>query len=393
MTQSAAANSEQPHVVFGVTSGASAFSLLRGQLAWFREQGWRVTLVTTPGDLISQTVMREGVCLHEIVMTRRISPVADLRALAAWVGYLRRERPQAINASTPKAGLLGHVAGWVARVPRRVYIVRGLRVEGARGMIKAILWLMEWLTMRLATDVVFVSPSLAREAHRRHLIAPGKAWIIGAGSSNGVDAAAVARRCAEVDASVLRASMHIPASAFVVGFVGRVAPDKGVETLVQACESPAIDPRTHLLVVGNVEDESMTAALDRLGKRGHRTGWTDDAWGYLPAMDVLCLPTRREGFPNVVLESAAAGIPAIVTNATGAIDSVIDGETGFVISVGDDKALVERLNELASAPDRAHELGMAAKARVERDFAPERIWDGVLSITEGRGATADVRRV
>jgi glycosyltransferase involved in cell wall biosynthesis len=380
-------------VVYGVTSGISAYTLLRGQLAWMASQGMRVLLVSNPDDEAITAAEREGVEFRGIAMTRRISPLADLRALSGWLRLLSSARPQAVNASTPKAALLGHLASCLVGVPRRIYVVRGLRVEGASGIAGALLWLTERLTMALATDVVFVSVSLAAQAHRRRLIKPGRGWLVGAGSSNGVDAAAVSKRVISVDKARLRAELGIAPDAFVLGFVGRITGDKGVDTIVRAMRSPALNSATRFLVIGVIEDDALAVAIRALGDTVRVIPWTDDVWGHLPAMDVLCLPTRREGFPNVVLEAAAAGIPAIVTNATGAVDSVIDGETGYIIDIGDDRALVERLNELASAPDRLRELGTAARARVERDFAPERIWQGVHSITEGRGVTADVTRV
>jgi glycosyltransferase involved in cell wall biosynthesis len=252
---------------------------------------------------------------------------------------------------------------------------------------------MEWLTMALASEVVFVSESLAREAQRRRLIRPGRGWLVGAGSSNGVNAAAVAARSSQVDASQLRGGLGFAADDFVVGFVGRVATDKGVDTILRALADPVLDPRARALVIGRVEDEALEREIAAFGHRVRVVAWTDDVWGHLPAMDVLCLPTKREGFPNVVLEAAAAGIPAIVTDATGAVDSVIDGETGYLTKVGDAAALVRQINRLAADPGLTARLGQAARQRAGRDFVPERIWQGVLSITDGRDVTSDVRHV
>ena len=120
--------------------------------------------------------------------------------------------------------------------------------------------------------------------------------------------------------------------------------------------------------------------------------WTDDVWGHLAAMDALCLPTLREGFPNVVLEAAAAGLPVVTTTATGAVDSVVEGQTGFLIPVGDDAALVARLNTLADQPDLAASMGAAGRQRVLEHFGQEQIWRGIEHILTGH-TTHDTKGV
>lgn len=369
-------------VVFATTVGSSAYTLLRGQLSWFREQGWGVSLVATPDDAAKATAERERVRLVGIPMDRRISVLRDVVALGRWIKLLCRDKPQAVNVGTPKAGLLGILAAWVARVPRRVYIVRGLRLEGASGVMAWILWAMERVTIGLATDVIIVSQSLADELTRRGLLPAEKGWIIGPGSSNGVNSVAIENRIAGVDPCALRRGLGIPDGSFVVGFIGRITPDKGISTLLEAMQRLDGTP-AHLVLVGAVEDDSLVEAVEKLGDRATRVSWTDDIWGYLPALDVLCLPSEREGFPTVVLEAAAAGVPAVTTRATGAVDSVIDGETGFLVDVGDPAALAQKIGRLMHSPQLRQELGEKARIRAAAEFQPERVWSGVMGILNG----------
>lgn len=368
----------QKKIVYGVTVGASAYSLLRGQLRWLSDQGWEVILSTTPDEQATQSAIREGVALDGIAMTRRMSPVADLKALWGWIRLLRKHRPMVVNASTPKAGLLGCMAACLTRVPRRVYVVRGLRLEGSSGPAAVILWAIERLTMALATDIVFVSESLSQEAERRHLLSPSKSWVIGKGSSNGVDAAAIQARVAQVDRDELRSSLGIDRDDFVVGYVGRVAADKGISTLLAATKLTQ-HPSLRLMIIGSTEDEELDREISSLGNVV-RIPWTKDVWGHLPAMDILSLPTLREGFPNVVLEAAAAGLPAVTTRATGAVDSVVEGVTGLLTDVNDAHHMAKLFDELARDPERVREMGEAARLRVKEHFTPESIWLGLLEI-------------
>lgn len=374
---------DQRSVVYGVTIGKSAFGLLRGQLKWLQNHGWKASLATTPDDAALRTAAREEVALHGIPMARKVSPVTDVRALAKWVGLLHRLRPAAVNVSTPKAGLLGGVAAWMTRVPKRIYVVRGLRLEGTRGFLSKILWVMEWITMKAATDVVFVSPSLARACAERGLLDKSKSWQIGSGSSNGVDSEAVYRRATTADVNALRESLDLNEDDFVVGFVGRITRDKGVHTLVRAFNNPKLYANARLVAIGPMADGDLGESLKQLEGRVRWVPPTDDVWAYLSIIDVLCLPTIREGFPNVVLEAASAEVPTITTTATGAIDSVVDGVTGLLIEPGDTEALVNAVNEMASDQELVSRMGRAARQRAVSEFKPERIWRGILAVLSG----------
>ncbi|OYN87982.1 glycosyltransferase family 4 protein [Parenemella sanctibonifatiensis] len=379
-------------LVVGLTIGGSAWALMRGQLRWFREQGWDVTLVTSPGERAKQTADREGVPVRGIPMHRGLSPAKDVVALMRWVLLLRKERPDAVNVGTPKAALLGGIAAWLTGVKRRLYVVRGLRLEGSTGPTARLLWAMEWLSHKLATDVLYVSRSLAQEAERRGLTMPGKSWLIGSGSSNGVDAEKVRARAGTVDAAELRSRLGLGAEDFVVGFIGRIAADKGVEMILDAAANPQLPANATFLLIGSTDDPALAARVSAQPDRIRAVGWTDDVWGHLAIMDVLCLPTRREGFPNVVLEAAAVGVPTITTRATGAIDSVVPEVTGLLVDVDDADAMTQAIRRLASDPELASTLGQAAQRRVDEEFRPEQIWSGVAEILSGEPAPVHAAR-
>lgn len=371
-------------VVYGVTVGISARWLLKGQLRWMAERCGSVMLVCAPGEETEEVGSREGVEVVELPMRRNPSLIADVVSLWRWIRVIRRVKPDIINVSTPKAALLGGLAGWFWRVPRRIYVVRGLRLEGYSGWPRRLLAAAERVTMAVATDVVFVSRSLAKVARDGGLIGRRRAWLVGNGSSNGVPADALAERIGRTDRTQTRRNWGVPADAFVVGFGGRLTVDKGIDTLITAMGDPRLAKNVKLIVVGREEEPGIRSQLRGLSDRIVVLPEQADIAPFLGAIDVLCLPTRREGFPNVVLEAAAAGLPAITTRATGAVDSVIDGKTGWLINVGDAEALVESINQAQASPQLRRDMGEAARQRVLADFRPERIWLGLLDIMEGR---------
>jgi glycosyltransferase involved in cell wall biosynthesis len=323
-------------------------------------------------------------------MEREIDLRTDRPALARWIQLLRDLRPDVLNVGTPKAGLLGMIAGWLLRVPRRVYIMRGLRLEGAGSRVQlAVLWLAERLTVLLATDVVCVSHSLRDEAASRRLLGRRRAVVIGIGSSNGVNPERWDPALAAADRDAVRKEWKANEGDLVVGFVGRISYTKGVPDLLAAARMVE-DLPVVVVLVGPVEDDALRPVLDALGERVVLMDeWATDLAEVYAGMDVLALPTDREGFPNVVLEAALAEVPAITTKATGARDSVVPGVTGWLVDVGSPAQLAEAIRACARDRDAVREAGRAARERALLEFRPQRIWGGLESIyLEGRAASS-----
>lgn len=366
-----------PSIVLGVTADTSLM-LMRGFPEFLRDAGWNVHVVSSPGPLLDALNKVEGVHAHGLAMARQPSPFSDLRALFAWVRVLRDTRPTVTSVGTPKAGLLGGLAAVLVRIPRRVYLLRGLRLETATGAQRIVLTALERLAMRCATDIVAVSESLRQRAIELRLVAPDRIQVLGSGSSNGVDLV-VADSIDPGRVTELRKQLGIGDGAPVIGFVGRLTKDKGIDVLAAATRLLVERGVAHrLLVVGSVDDSQsgdLLATLRETGSHPIEAGHVTDPRPYYRLMNLLCLPTLREGFPNVVLEAAAAGIPTVTTDATGARDSVIDGVTGLISRAGDASSLADRLAELLTAtPAQRRKMGEMARERAEAEFARPLVW-------------------
>jgi lipopolysaccharide/colanic/teichoic acid biosynthesis glycosyltransferase/glycosyltransferase involved in cell wall biosynthesis len=371
--------------------------LLRGQLAYLREAGFAVALLSSPGEDARRMAADEGAALVEVPMAREISPLRDLAALLAIVRALRRMRPDVVNAGTAKAGLLVTLAAWLVRVPSRVYTLRGLRLETTRGPLRALLWTLERLTCALAHRVVCVSPSLRARAVEVGVVPAAKTVVIGGGSSNGVE---LARFGAVHDARAagLRAELGVD-GAPVAGFVGRIVRDKGIEELAAAWAALRDEfPAARLLLVGPLEagDPVSPASVDalRADPRVHLAGGVDDPAPYYRLMDVLVLPTYREGFPNVLLEAGASGLPVVATRVPGCVDAVAEGETGSLVPARDADALAAALRPYLADAELRRRHGAAARERVAARFGRERIWEGLAALYRelARGADGGPRR-
>ena len=173
-------------ILLAVTSDVS-LSLMAGFPAYLVSQGWDVHVVSAPGPKLQPLAELDGVSVHALEMRRDPAPLHDLRSLMSWIRLLRKVRPDVMSVGTPKAGLLGSLAGLLTRVPARVYLLRGLRYETTAGLKRTILLGLERLSAACSHKVVAVSESLRKTAVADGVSPAHKMVVIGSGSSNGVD--------------------------------------------------------------------------------------------------------------------------------------------------------------------------------------------------------------
>jgi glycosyltransferase involved in cell wall biosynthesis len=253
-------------------------------------------------------------------------------------------------------------------------MLRGLKLETSTGFKRRILLAAEKLTSACAQVVLCNSNSVRGEALALGVAPAAKLQLLGEGSSNGVDVERFSP-----GQSYVRERLGLPREAPVVGFVGRLTRDKGVPELVEAFDKILeSEPQAHLLLVGwfdaaeDALDDNLSARIAS-HPRIHLTGYVHDTAPYYRAMDVMVLPTWREGFPNAVLEAAATGIPVITTECTGSRDSVVPEVTGLLIPPGYPEAICESVLKLLRDPERRRRMGQAAQAWVVEHYVNGRV--------------------
>lgn len=363
----------RPLIIVGVTHPQTCM-ILTCRLRALRLAGFRVILVCSPGDLFTETARDAEVEWIALPIERTISPLADLRSLWRLWLLMVRHRPQITEFSTPKAGLLGTLAARMARVPHRIYLLRGLKLESSSGWKRRLLMAAERLAASSAHRVLCNSASLCSEVLRLGLAPASQLHMLGDGSSQGVDT-----KHFSPGSSRAREALEIPAAAPVIGYVGRLTCDKGLPELVDAfLQILCAIPDTHLLLVGwfdTSEDALPPQLRSRIAAHPqiHVTGMVPDTAAYYRAMDLMVFPTWREGFPNAVLEAASTGLPVITTLCTGSRDAVVPEVTGLLIPPGYPEAICEAALKLLRNPERRAEMGKAARAWVVKYYSNERV--------------------
>lgn len=376
-----AGSASRSKLAYVVTASVSV-SFFQGQVAYMVDSGWDVDFVSSPGPELN-SMRAEGARTWAVPMEREISPLKDIVSLWRLWQLFRRTRPALVVAGTPKAGLLGTLAARLAGVPYVVYTMHGLRLETALGWKLRLLTIAERVACRYAHRVHCVSPSLRARAIGLGLVRPDKAVVVGPGTCNGIDTEHFhASIDARQKASDLRQKLGIPDHASMIGFVGRLTRDKGIPELYQAftaCRER--HPNLRLLLVGDFEAGDPIAGDTRQAIESDRgvicTGFVPDAAPFYHLMDMCVLPTYREGFPGVPLEAQAAAIPVVTTQATGAIDSVLDRQTGFIVPIGDVNALSAAIGRLLNDPSLRKRMGEAGHAWVKAVFQREFVWAAI----------------
>jgi glycosyltransferase involved in cell wall biosynthesis len=384
-------------LVIVTTAHETLGAFFAGQVAFLASRGFEVHAVSSPGDGLDKLGGIPGVATHAIAMRRPPHPLRDLVSLIALGTLMLRLRPRIVHAHTPKAGLLGMLAAMFVRVPVRLYTIHGLPLLTRSGWRRKLLEFTERMACALSTRTYCISPSLESLVKQLRLCDPRKLATPGDGSCAGVDLERFRPRPGDPGARLkLRSAYGIPADVPLLCYVGRIARDKGIETLAGTWQVLAGEfPGLHLLACGAADPTDPVPATALVLLRSHpRVHMTDGCIADMPsvyaASDICVLPTLREGLSQVALESGAMQLPMVGTRIPGLVDAVEDGVTGLLVPPGDPTALAGAIRRLIEDQALRRRLGIAGRHFVSTRFSDTRVNNLYLAEYLGFAAAAQV---
>jgi len=338
-------------IIIITTVPMSFATLVRGQ-AKYLSNYFDVKLVTSYSKKNVEISKYEGVDLKSINMTRKITIFKDLVALYKLFKYIKKENPDIVYTFTPKAGLLGMITSFLARVPIRIHNVVGMPLMEANGAKKVLLTFIEKFTYMFSTKLLCNSFGL-KEFINKNLTSKD-IKVVAQGSINGVDTEFFKNTKTIQEQLNIRKKYNIQENDFVITFVGRIVKDKGINELIESfMELKNRYEKMKLLLVGDYEKE-----LNPIKKENEyfieteesiiSVGFQDDIREFLSITDLFVLPSYREGLPNSLIEAGSFGIPLVATNINGCNEIVQSNETGLLIGVKDANSLTNAIDRLYS---------------------------------------------
>ncbi|QIG89634.1 glycosyltransferase family 4 protein [Chryseobacterium sp. POL2] len=373
-----------------VTTVPISLEKLLGNQLTFMNQYFDLTAVSSDAIALEKVGDLLEIKTHPIEMTRKITPWQDLKAVWEMYQFLKRENPEIIHSHTPKAGLVSMLAASLAGVPHRLHTVAGLPLMEAKGLKRKILLAVEKLTYAAATKVYPNSKGLEDFILEHHLTASSKLKVIGNGSSNGIDTHYFSpENLSKQDLENLKKELDIQQDDFVFIFVGRLVGDKGINELIAAFDSISKNnSKAKLILVGTFEEEldplsEITMKKIKSNPNIILAGWQSDVRPYLVVSDVLTFPSYREGFPNVVMQAGAMGLPSIVSDINGCNEIIVEGKNGVIIPVKNEKALEQAMQRLIDDKNRFQNLKNNARPMVVERYQQQIIWDALLGEYQG----------
>ncbi|MEN1928004.1 glycosyltransferase family 4 protein [Luteimonas sp. MJ250] len=342
--------------------------------------GYDLLLISPPGPY-GEKLRALGLRWEPVPMDRRsLNPLREAKLLAWLVSLFRRERPALVHGFTIKCAVYGSLAARLAGVPARVNAVAGMgyvftsndtKARVLRPLVRSLLRTAldgdnARLILQNPDDVaLFGAAGLVDREHVR--LIPG----------SGVDCSRFVAREGERDSS----------RPLRVLLAARLLRDKGLAEFVEAARRLRDEGRAIEFLLAGDPDPGNPAAVPEATVRAWAEegvlkwlGHVDDMSALFASVDVVVLPSYREGLPKGLIEAAACGLPLVTTDVPGCREVVSDGVDGLLVRVRDAGALAKAIARLQDDPELAARLGKAARAKALAEFDEKIVIERTMAV-------------
>ena len=369
-------------IAHGTTVDASLRFQLFNQLRAVQEAGFELTTISAEGPEVS-ALTAVGIQHVAVPMSRKITPLVDLVSLWRLYRTMRTERFSIVHTHTPKAGLLAQLAATLARTPVVVNTVHGFYFhENTPPLWRKFFVVLERIAALNSDIILSVNREDVQTAIREGICAPEKIKYIGEGidvvrfDPDQVNPASVQMK---------RAELRLPEGAPVIGFVGRQVREKGLLDLFAAARLIRDQvPDAHFVFIGPVDHAKADAVYPEeadafaIADVSRFTGMRLDLPELYALMDVVVLPSYREGFGRALIEASAMRKPTVASDIRGCREAVADGRTGFLFPVGNAVEMAERIVTLVSDQGLAARMGREGRAMVLESYDERTVNSSIL---------------
>ncbi|RZK26547.1 MAG: glycosyltransferase family 1 protein [Flavobacterium sp.] len=374
------------HKLIRITTVPISLEKLLGNQLSFMNNYYEVIAVSSDEMNLKKVGLTQGISTYTVEMTRKITPLHDLKAVWKLFLFLRKSKPLIVHTHTPKAGIVGMIAAKLAGVPHRLHTVAGLPLLEAVGKTRKLLDFVEKLTYSCATQIYPNSHGLYDIILNNKYTTPSKLKVLGNGSSNGIDTSHFDPNLfSEDQKNELRIRLGIKDEDFVFIFVGRLVADKGLTELVNAFDAISKENnQIKLLLVGPLESDldplpSKTEDVILNNDSIISVGYQNDVRPYFSIANVLTFPSYREGFPNVVMQAGSMGLPCIVTDINGCNEIISDGKNGLIIPVKNTEKLETAMRQTLDDLNFRNKLQSNSRKTILADYEQKIIWNALLN--------------
>ena len=336
------------------------------------KENYDVTFICDTADILDE-YLDEHTHYIPVPMKRGIA-FDGLKAIWRFYKIFKRERFDIVQYSTRNAATYASIAAWMAGIKTRIFCQWGMMFIAMKGLKRWLLKLDDKMVCALSTDIETESFSIREEAIQEKIFKPEKSVVIWNGSACGVDTGKYDMSTKSMWRKEYRAKYGIPEPATVFGYCGRITRDKGLNELFGAFRE-IIEKKhedAYLMIIGSYDNaETIDPEIFAWAQKNERvifTGYTKEVPQHYSTLDVFCSLSYREGFGLVVIEAAGMGVPAIVTDCPGQIDTITNHKTGIHVPVHNIPRVVEAMEFYIHNPEKTKEMGTTARKEVEEKY-------------------------
>ncbi|MCZ2084665.1 MAG: glycosyltransferase [Flavobacteriales bacterium] len=307
--------------------------------------------------------------VFNVKIERNIRIGKDLKAVSHLKQIITQQRFDAIHTVTPKAGLLGMIAGKLAKTKVRTHIFTGQVWYTRKGFMKVLLIVADKLVVALSTNILVDSIAQRQFLMDHHILKKEKSKVLGdKGSISGVDFNKFIPD--KVVRERYRKELNYDPQEIVFLFLGRLNIDKGVLDLAAAFSKLQNEfLNVKLLFIGFDEENLLPRIKEIVGDKNLKFyGPTDEPEKLMQAGDVLCLPSYREGFGTTIIEGSILRLPIICSDTYGLKETIIDNKTGLRHRVKDVESIYDQMKKLTTDSVLRTEMGEAGRQYVLNNF-------------------------